>query len=174
MREGNMDNVLEKARELLVELTPLKTDCGKVCGARCCRSLDGEETGMLLFPGEEEEYLEDPAWKLRETRAGILAVCPGTCERGKRPLACRIFPLLPVIRDGAVKVAADERARAVCPLLRQGLRGMDPAFKDAVREAGKLLAEDPEQREFLEMLTEEQDELKMLRERLGRPGKTIE
>ncbi len=162
-----MDDVLKKARELLEELTPLRTDCGKVCGARCCRSLEGEETGMLLFPGEEESYLEDPAWKLRETAAGILAVCPGRCDRKERPLACRIFPLLPVIRDGAVKVAADERARAVCPLLRQGLRGMDPAFKDAVREAGKALAEDPEQREFLGMLTAEQDELKTLRERLG-------
>ena len=122
---------------------------------------------MLLFPGEEESYLEDPAWKLRETKSGILAVCPGRCSRKERPLACRIFPLLPVIRDGKVKAAADERARAVCPLLRQGLQGMDPAFREAVREAGRLLAEDPEQREFLEMLTEEQDELKALREKLG-------
>jgi len=162
-----MDNALKKAREILEEVTPLKTDCGKVCGARCCRSLEGEETGMLLFPGEEEFCLEDPAWKMRETKNGILAVCPGRCDRKERPLACRIFPLLPVIREGAVRVAADERARAVCPLLRQGLRGMDPAFKDAVREAGKVLAEDPEQREFLAMLTKEQDELKTLRERLG-------
>ena len=122
---------------------------------------------MLLFPGEEESYLEDPAWKLRETKSGILAVCPGRCSRKERPLACRIFPLLPVIRDGKVKAAADERARAACPLLRQGLQGMDPAFREAVREAGRLLAEEPEQREFLEMLTEEQDELKALREKLG-------
>ena len=162
-----MPELLKKARDLLEELTPLKTDCGKVCGARCCRSLEGEETGMLLFPGEEEYYLEDPAWKLRETKSGILEVCPGRCDRKERPLACRIVPQLPVIREGAVKVAADERARAVCPLLRQGLRGMDPAFKDAVREAGKALAGDPEQREFLEILTGEQDELKTLRERLS-------
>ena len=119
-----MDDALKKAREILAEVTPLRTDCGKVCGARCCRSLEGE-------------------------------------------LACRMFPLLPVIRDGTVKVAMDERARAVCPLLRQGLRGMDPGFKDAVREAGKLLVEDEEQREFLETLTAEQDELKALRMKLG-------
>ena len=72
-----------------------------------------------------------------------------------------------MIREGAVKTAADQRARAVCPLLRQGIRGTDPAFRDAVREAGRILAEDPEQREFLEMLTAEQDELKALREKLG-------
>ena len=162
-----MDDALKKAREIMAEVTPLKADCGRVCGARCCRSLEGEETGMLLFPGEEEAYLENPEWKVRETEAGLLAVCPGTCERDGRPLACRIFPLLPVIREGTVRAAADQRARAVCPLLRQGLRGLDPAFTEAVREAGRILAEDPEQREFLEMLTEEQDELKALREKLG-------
>lgn len=162
-----MDDVLKKARERLAEITPLKTDCGRVCGARCCRSMEGEETGMLLFPGEETEYRGKPGWKLKETPAGMLAVCPGHCERSERPLACRIFPLLPVIREGAVKAAADQRAKAVCPLLRQGIRGMNPAFTDAVREAGKLLAGEPAQRAFLERLTEEQDELKALREKLG-------
>ena len=162
-----MQDVLKRARELLAAVTPLKTDCGRVCGARCCRSLDEEETGMLLFPGEEEAYLEKPGWKVRETPAGLLAVCPGRCERDERPLACRIFPLLPVLRDDGVKAAADQRARAVCPLLRQGIRGMNPAFAEAVREAGRILAEDPEQREFLEMLTGEQDGLKALREKLG-------
>ena len=66
-----------------------------------------------------------------------------------------------------MKAAADQRAKAVCPLLRQGIRGMDPAFAEAVREAGRTLLDDPEQRKFLEMLTAEQDELKVLREKLG-------
>jgi hypothetical protein len=162
-----MHDALEKARALLENVTPLKTDCGKVCGGRCCRPLEAEETGMLLFPGEEELYRGKAGWKLRETPAGVLAVCTGSCERGERPLSCRIFPLLPVIRDGAVKVAADQRARAVCPLLKQGIRGMDPAFTEAVREAGRTLAEDAAQRAFLGRLTEEQDELKSLRDRLG-------
>ena len=162
-----MKEILKKAREILAETTPLKTDCGKVCGARCCRPLEAEETGMLLCPGEEEAYRGKSGWTLRETAAGTLAVCTGTCERNERPLACRIFPLLPVIRGGTVKAAADQRAKAVCPLLRQGIRGMDSAFTDAVREAGRILAEDPEQRKFMEKLTEEQDELKALRARLG-------
>ena len=165
-----MNETLKKARELLADVTPLKTDCGKVCGARCCRPLETEETGMLLFPGEEELYREKAGWTLRETPAGTIAICSGSCERNDRPLACRIFPLLPVIRNEEIKVAADQRARAVCPLLRQGIRGMDPAFTDAVREAGRLLAGDPVQRKFMEMLTEEQDELKSLREKLGGIG----
>ena len=165
-----MNETLKKARELLAEVTPLKTDCGKVCGARCCRPLEAEETGMLLFPGEEEEYLEKEGWTVLETGAGMMAVCPGACDRDERPLACRIFPLLQVLRGDTVKVAADQRAKAFCPLLRQGIRGMDPAFADAVREAGRLLAGDPVQRKFMEMLTEEQDELKSLREKLGGIG----
>ena len=162
-----MHEALRRAREILEEVTPLKTDCGKVCGARCCRSLEQEETGMLLFPGEERMYSGREVWTIRETAAGRLAICPGTCRREERPMACRIFPLLPVLRDGQVKVAADLRAKAVCPLLRQGIRGMDPAFTEAVREAGRILAEDPEEKAFLEMMTREQDELKALRARLG-------
>ena len=165
-----MNPVLHAAREKLKSVTPLKKDCGRVCGAACCRSPEGEETGMLLFLGEEELYAGKDGWIIRETAVGPMVICPGECERDERPLACRIFPLLPVIRNDEVKVAADQRARAVCPLLRQGIRGMDPAFTDAVREAGRLLAGDPVQRKFMEMLTEEQDELKSLREKLGGIG----
>ena len=72
-----------------------------------------------------------------------------------------------MIRDGAVRAAVDQRAYAVCPLARQGIRALDPEFTAAVRQAGEILAEDGKQRRFLEMLTEGQDELKRLRDRLG-------
>lgn len=159
----SMNDALKQARELLAELTPLKSDCGRVCGARCCRSLEGEITGMLLFPGEEAEYCGKPGWELLGTAAGTLAVCPGVCDRNERPLACRLFPLMPVLRENGVKAAVDQRAKTVCPLTRYGLQGLDPAFTDAVRKAGQILAEDPEQKQFLETLTAEQDELKALR-----------
>ena len=42
------------ARELLENLTPLKTDCGRLCQAACCQG--DENTGMLLFPEEETLY----------------------------------------------------------------------------------------------------------------------
>ena len=64
-----------------------------------------------------------------------------------------------------MKAAADLRAAAVCPLLRQGIRGMDPEFREAVRQAGRLLAAEEEQRAFLEKLTAEQDALNELRAR---------
>jgi len=123
---------------------------------------------MLLFPGEEEAYAGREGWTIRETAMGPMVICPGTCAREERPLACRLFPLLPVAgADGEVRAAVDLRAKAVCPLARQGKSAMDPDFTEAVREAGSLLAEDKEQAAFLRRLAEEQEELKRLRRALG-------
>ena len=162
-----MDAAVSAAREKLKQVTPLKRDCGRICGARCCRSLDGEETGMLLFPGEAEAYAGKPGWEVRRAAQGDLLVCPGSCGRDERPLSCRLFPLLPLIGDGGeIRVVTDLRAKAVCPLARQGKSAMDPAFTAAVREAGEILAKEEEQALFLELLEEEQQELRELGRRL--------
>ncbi len=159
-----MDAAVSAAREKLKNVTPLKKDCGRVCGARCCRPLEGEETGMLLFPGEAEAYADREGWVVRHAAQGDIVVCPGTCDREERPLSCRLFPLLPLIGDdGAIRVVTDLRARAVCPLARQGKSAMDPAFIDAVREAGEILARNDEKAVFLALLAEEQEQLKELR-----------
>lgn len=160
-----MDAAVSAAREKLKNVTPLKRDCGRVCGARCCRPLEGEETGMLLFPGEAEAYAGKAGFEVRKTARGDLLICSGTCGRDDRPLSCRLFPLLPVIGDdGKIRAVTDLRAKAVCPLARQGKSAMDPAFSDAVREAGEILAAEDEQAVFLNMLEEEQNELKRLRD----------
>ncbi len=163
-----MDAAVSAAREKLNQATPLKRDCGRLCGARCCRPLEGEETGMLLFPGEAEAYAGKAGWKIRKTARGDLLLCSGTCNREERPLSCRLFPLLPLIGDdGEICVVTDQRARAVCPLARQGKSAMDPAFIEAVRQAGEILAAQDEQAVFLDMLEEEQNELKDLRKQLS-------
>ena len=162
-----MDAAVSAAREKLKNVTPLKRDCGRVCGARCCRPLEGEETGMLLFPGEAEAYAGKAGFEVRKTARGDLLICSGTCDREDRPLSCRLFPLLPVIGDdGKVRAVTDLRAKAVCPLARQGKSAMDPAFADAVCEAGEILAAEDEQAVFGYILEEEQSELKELRNRL--------
>ena len=162
-----MDAAVSAAREKLKNVTPLKRDCGRVCGARCCRPLEGEETGMLLFPGEAEAYAGKAGFEVRKTARGDLLICSGTCDREDRPLSCRLFPLLPVIGDdGKVRAVTDLRAKAVCPLARQGKSAVDPDFAEAVREAGEILAAEDEQAVFLEMLEEEQSELKELRNKL--------
>ena len=161
-----MDAAVSAAREKLKNVTPLKKDCGRVCGARCCRPLEGEETGMLLFPGEAEAYADREGWTVRRASQGDMVVCPGTCDREERPLSCRLFPLLPLIgNDGEIRVVTDLRARAVCPLARQGKSALDPAFIEAVREAGELLAQSEEQAMFLDVLEEEQEELRELRKK---------
>ena len=161
-----MDAVHE-AREILRDLTPLKTDCGRVCGARCCRSLEGEETGMLLFPGEEDDYENLEGWRILPAGREMLVICPGACDRDQRPLACRLFPLLPLpASGGGVTVRTDERARAICPLARQGKRGMDSAFTEAVARAGDILLGDPVQSAFLHRLSAGQEDLKQLRKAL--------
>ena len=153
---------LRRARELFSELTPLSSDCGRLCGGACCQSLPGETTGMLLFPGEEAYYADKAEYALLPCALGTLLVCSGRCKREDRPLSCRLFPLLPVLRPDGVKVATDLRARPVCPLARQGRDALLPEFVQAVREAGRLLAGDETQRPFLEKLTAQQDELKAL------------
>lgn len=155
-----------KARTLVENITPLKTDCGYVCDAACCQPMEAEETGMLLFPGEESFYQGSDSYILKKTDAGVLLLCSGRCKRTDRPLSCRIFPLLPIVREDGIHVLTDERARPVCPLARQGKSSMDPDFVKAVLEAGTILASNAECRSFLEELTLNQDFLRDLRRKL--------
>ena len=136
------------ARDLLSGLTPLKTDCGRLCGGACCQG--DEATGMLLFPGEEALYAHCafarvlPAGFSLGGQGVSLLVCQGRCERENRPLACRLFPLFLRFReDGSTRVVMDRRARALCPLTGYGLSALDSAFLDAARTAYDLLLADP-------------------------------
>ncbi|MBQ3156285.1 MAG: hypothetical protein IJB81_05085 [Clostridia bacterium] len=159
---------LKQARALLENVTPLKTDCGLTCGGACCRPMEGEMTGMLLFPGEEAYYEGREGYRMTVTDHGTLLFCSGRCERADRPLSCRLMPLLPILREDGMRVATDLRAKAVCPLARQGKDALDPAFVAAVRQAGRILAEDEVQKAFLIRLARQQDELKALRNQFRR------
>ena len=163
-----LPQALAEARALFDDLTPLRTDCGLVCGGACCQPLEGENTGMLLFPGEESYYENRAGYTMTTTPAGTLLICSGRCERADRPLSCRLFPLLPLLRPDGVKVATDLRARAVCPLALQGKDALLPEFVSAVRQAGRILAQDTAQAEFLARLTAQQDELKSIRKQFRR------
>ena len=135
------------ARELLNHLTPLKTDCGRLCQGACCQG--DEATGMLLFPGEEALYencafarVVPTGFSLGGTPAQLL-VCSGRCDRKNRPLACRLFPLFLKFREDQTPVLRmDARARAVCPLTDYGMKALDPEFRQAARRAYDLLLED--------------------------------
>ena len=138
---------------LLGNLTPLTEDCGSVCGAVCCKGSDKD--GMLLFPGEAA-HLQCEERVVCE-RARELYVCDGTCDREKRPLSCRLFPLFPILTDeGRVQAVYDPRAYRLCPLvqLADNVR-LDRAFVRAVRAVGRKLASSPEGMAFLQQQTAE-------------------
>lgn len=147
---------LVAARKLLEEITPLQTDCGLVCGGACCQTHPGEETGMLLFPGEAEMYCGEEGFTLVDSPHGTILVCEGRCSRANRPLVMLLRP------DG-VKIATDAAAQSVCPLARQGKSALSQDFVAAVRQAANLLAQDDQQAAHLRRLTDMQDGLKALR-----------
>ena len=137
---------------LLRRHTPLRTDCGVLCGNRCCRG--GSETGMLLFPGEQTTL------RVLQKNGRRLAVCNGSCRRAERPLSCRLFPFLPAVgRGGRAAAEPDMRGYGVCPLVRfQEEAAFSHRFLHRVRRVGKLLCRDRETRAFLEALRREAEE----------------
>ncbi len=153
------DTIL-RAREMLADSTPLKRDCGKLCGGACCRPDDEGRGGMLLFPGEQEVYTPAPGWATMEPSDFIVAgkpltllTCEGECPRENRPLACRLFPLTPIAAGDSVSIWLDTRAWAVCPLMEQGMQALNPAFVKACEDAAALLWQDGECRAYIRALT---------------------
>jgi hypothetical protein len=142
-----MKKEIERARELVENLTPLKADCGLTCGAACCQADEDGQGGVTLFPGEADLY-EGADWA--KIDGGVLT-CGGRCPRELRPLGCRIFPLTPARKaSGALSLRVDRRAFAMCPLAPHGIRALDPAFVSAVLQALSIIDENTEGREFLD------------------------
>lgn len=141
-----------RAYAAIGERTPLCSDCGALCGAVCCETDCDGQGGVDLLPGEEDllggaEWMEpahDPYMDAPMIR------CKAMCDREKRPFLCRIFPLCPVMgKDGRWTVRMDARARAMCPLTRGGVRGLDPEFVRGCVRAVRILAEEPDGADFL-------------------------
>lgn len=141
--------------------TPLLVDCGKLCGGACCESDDNEETGMYLFPGEEVIFKNNPDFKIVPSefiyngkRANIL-ICKGHCDRNIRPLSCRIFPVIPYIKNETFELIFDPRAKSICPLLELGdFSQLDSEFIKKSKKVVILLLKFKETKAFLEGLTD--------------------
>jgi hypothetical protein len=140
-----------EANRILSDRTPLKKDCGLICGGECCKGDD--ETGMLLFPFEETSL------NIIEKDQVRLAVCKGSCNRDERPLSCRIFPFFPYVTpEGRIKVIPDIRGVNICPLISHFDEvKFDRGFLYRVKKVGRLLYADEECRRFLEETSREID-----------------
>ena len=147
------ENVIKSCYSILRKTTPLDFDCGKICNGKCCKGDD--KTGMLLFPGEEN--LIDPNINIIETENGDnLAVCDGNCDRNRRPLSCRIYPLFPLLsEENEVNVIFD--LRADCPLAKSEYN-FDKRFLKAVKRVGKYLLLNDETAEYYKEVSDIQKE----------------
>ena len=131
---------------------------------------------MLLFPGEEVIFMNKPVspyFSLSPVSVGkgvkgVFAVCDGTCNRKHRPLACRIFPYLPILdHNQSVEIIKDPRA-SICPLIHlenEDAHGvMDPTFIDSLYEAFDYLVRFEGVSEFLEAVYHNAKEVKVVRD----------
>lgn len=143
MTHKHYERLYKKANKIIGNKTPLKKDCGKICGGACCKG--DSDTGMLLFPFESSNF------QVKEKDGVRLCVCEGECNRKDRPLSCRIFPFFPyVTTEGKIKVIPDIRGANVCPLIAHfNETDFDRGFLYRVKKVGRLLYEDEQCREFL-------------------------
>ena len=150
--------------------TPIPADCGRLCSKACCEG-DKEGDGMYLFPGEEKMYDKLPAWALisetdfeyGDETAGLFS-CDGYCERGLRPLSCRIFPLTPYVdENGDWDIRVDKRSRGLCPMAVLEISDFDTEFVSARRRAMNVMRKNRKTREFLTALSRMTDELDFLK-----------
>ena len=150
--------LLIQAREMLENLTPLKSNCGLLCGGACCEADEDGQGGVLMFPGERDLIKDEPWLEMQPSPMPVgdidwgMMVCEGKCDRKARPLGCRIFPLTPYRSANGTewKVRTDRRAWVMCPLMKYGVKGLDPEFVATVKQALNLIASDPDGEEFLE------------------------
>lgn len=144
--------------------TPLKVDCGELCGGACCKG----SGGMYLFPGEKKVYdLLNPSWvnicksDVYYTSGGrkrvvYFAECSGKCDRFQRPLACRIFPLTPILNEnGKLQIITDPRAKSVCPLAKaMYLNEYNDTFIKNTEKTFNLLMKNKPFADFMKSYTE--------------------
>ena len=155
------------ARKKIETVTPLLFDCGSLCASRCCQALDEESvSGMLLYPGEEYFYHTETDWYriLPSHLPGVsLFVCNGTCPREERPLACRLFPLLPIYtRDGKADVRIDMRGRGICPLCERSKESLSPAFVKKAMECAEILCQSEDILSFIKTIQNEEKQIRNL------------
>ena len=163
-----MDNVdpdiIIKARKELENVTPIKGDCGLLCGSLCCKKTEkseqSEDFGMWLFPGEAQLYKNHANFKVVQADGNSsypFLLCGYSCEkndfckREERPLFCRFFPYFPVVdRNNGIEIIVHPTALKMCPLITSKYKlRITSEFSRAVKKAVYIMLNDAELREYL-------------------------
>lgn len=150
-----------RAYQILNHTTPLEADCGLLCDARCCLSEGDEECGMYLFPGEEVMFRDAGDWvRIEESdfisggKSVPILFCEPPCPRDLRPLACRIFPLVPYLKNDEFRIIKDPRGRGMCPLFWAEESQFSDAFVKKTDYVCRFLLRIPELRQYIADLSE--------------------
>lgn len=162
------------AYDLLCDVTPLRYDCGTLCGSLCCKGKDGnEEYGMWLLPTERELLENEGAYRFSTAEDGTeTAVCFGHCRRFMRPFACRIYPYYAKLEKSGngrinIRIKRDPRAALSCPLAADGtyLRPT-PAFVRSAERAVRVLLRDEAMKKELFAVSDFLSEIEEMRRKI--------
>lgn len=148
--------LLRRAYALLENSTPLKYDCGKLCGNACCKAETVKskgEAGMVLLPYEDVLIGGLEEFKIKDTSDGKILICNGSCERIFRPFMCRIFPYYARIdeKTGGISLRVDPRAANVCPIAikKHGTRHSAYFHRNAIRAVRILMRDEDLKKELI-------------------------
>ncbi len=156
----------------LLDVPATDSDCGDLCGRRCCQEYE-PGVGMYLLPGEEVMFSGREPWlkwsyksakhhDFPKSWKGIVpfAMCNGTCPRERRPIQCRTFPLMPYLSpSGEFSVKLDRLTGSlVCPLVRNPAKHpLSIQFVERALEAWSILIRDPLVRDDVEQQSRKLD-----------------
>ena len=138
--------------KMTTPVTPLSSDCGRLCDAICCKDW-APGVGVYLFPGEQlligdqpwlkrkwhdsRHYVFPPSWD----RGGWFVTCNEDCPRHLRPFACRTFPLTAHLdEEGSLSMVLDHNGVSICPLVQSDTPELLTArFRATMKRAWELL-----------------------------------
>ena len=133
---------------LLNMVSPIDSDCGKLCGAVCCADTEDEDIGIYLMPGEEVLHEREGGWlewDESDVEDMVYVKCPGAehCRRDVRPIQCRTFPLMPYLsEEGELEMLYDDNELPYfCPLIEEEIP-LNDSFVKATRTVWKHLLRD--------------------------------
>lgn len=163
---NNIQELYKNVYALLDQHPVAKINCGELCGKACCCYIDPSDTesGMEIFPGEEEVFPIEASWHqprfLKSSmynypaawglNSGMFQIrCTEPCPRHERPINCRMAPFQMYCEDGRYYLAVIQGVLSYnCPLVEK-LELLNPEFVESAREAGRLLLTIPRVKELV-------------------------
>ncbi|MGI6722241.1 MAG: hypothetical protein ACOX4I_06815 [Anaerovoracaceae bacterium] len=166
MKSSIKKSTYQAIYRLLNRVSPISSDCGRLCGSACC--IPGDDNMVIyMLPGEEKLFSRKEDWlkwdwdqaelyEFPDSWHGrvytVRCTDPPNCLREMRPLQCRTFPLAPYLNeDGELSlILYPQKTPYVCPLV-QGEVPLDPRFVKATYTVWQHLIRDPLIRDLVEL-----------------------